>query len=172
MDTERTTRRTSLWRAAAVLALAGIVGGILAAGPAGAAKFLTKRKAHKLFLTPAEGNAAYLNVGEGIESTVFYRRGPTSEIPAGSDDFVEANCPVGTKAVGGGAFTEAAGMSFQTSIPSDGTTGALLGFTAWTTWVDNPHASGYEVTPYVVCVKAAATDADFSAGEDPLDQFT
>ena len=67
-------RTTGLVRAVAVLALAGLVGGMLAAGPAGAAKFLTKKKALKLFYTKqaadarfldnAEGDARFLNTGE------------------------------------------------------------------------------------------------------------
>ena len=168
MSTKTAGRRTALWRAVAVLALAGMVGGLLAAGPAiGAKKPLTKKKAHKLFLTPAEGDAAYLNVGEGLESKVIYQRGATVELATGSDEPFQATCPAGARAIGGGFYAENDGMFASSSFPSDPSDAELLGFTAWTTWVQNDSMDPGDVTPYAVCLPAATVDANFAAGADP-----
>jgi hypothetical protein len=155
-------RRTALWRAVAVLALAGIVGGALAAGPAGAAKFLTKKKGNKLFLSPAEGNALY------IEDRVIYRRGPSVQIADGDDQPLQAACPTGAKAIGGGFYAEFDDMFASSSFASDPANNGLTGFTAWTTWVENNSGSAGDATPYVVCLNAATVDADYPAGQFPL----
>jgi hypothetical protein len=156
----------------AVLALAGIVGGILVAGPAGAAKFLTKKRALKLFYTKAQANAAFLNVGEGIESKVIYRKGPAGTLASasGTADYFEADCPAGAKAVGGGVYTEFNDIYLESSYPSSGNDSDTTGFTAWTTWVINYSGSESTVTPYAVCLVAANVDANFTSGGDPLRQ--
>jgi hypothetical protein len=169
MDQQAPGRRTALWRAVAVLALAGIVGGIMAAGPATAAKFLTKKKAFKLFYKKADADARFLNVGEGIESKVIYRKGPlgTLAAPNGTSDYFEADCPAGAKAVGGGVYTENDDVYVETSYPSSGNDSDTTGFTAWTTWVINYSGSESDITPYAVCLNAANVDANFASGGEP-----
>jgi hypothetical protein len=51
-------------RGVAVLAAAMLVGGIFAISPATAAKFLTKKKAQKLFYSKAAADARFINLGE------------------------------------------------------------------------------------------------------------
>ena len=162
-----------MWRAIAVLALAGILGGMLAAGPAVAGKFLTKKKALKLFYTKgqaearfldvAEGDARFLNSGEALSGTVFYRRSASIPVNNGTATWGTAECPAGTEAVGGGAWTS---NPFDTPItgsaPAGPTTGTV--FNAWTAFVRNNSGSPQTFRVYVICVDASAINADYAAG--------
>ena len=58
--------RSPAWRAIAVLAVAMLAAGALSGGSAVAGKFLTKKKALKLFYTKPASDARFVNVGEPV----------------------------------------------------------------------------------------------------------
>ena len=162
----RTTRSTAL-RAIGLLSLASVFGAAMAIGPAtGAPKPLTKKKAHKLFLTPAEGSGMF------IEDKIIYRRGAPVDISDQTDTDVEALCPAGAKAIAGGVYTEATNMYVEASTPSSEAADDLLGHTGWVSWVYNDSGGPAEAQAYVVCLTAANVDSGFAVGEDPRDAFT
>ena len=98
---EMKSRRGAV-RGVAVLVVGFLAAGAFAIGPAGAAKFLTKKKALKLFYTKAASDARFINVGEkasdsdkldGIDSTGFLEQ---AEILVRSQD--DGSTPVGSTA--------------------------------------------------------------------------
>ncbi len=154
--------RSTVVRAIAVFALAGVVGGVLAAGPAGAGKFLTKKKALKLFYTKGDADARFLNVGEAIPGTVYYRRGAQVAVANATETSASVACPTGTEPVGGGGWTSNVNMPLTSSAPSDAA--GQTGFTGWTAWARNESGSPGTLRAYVVCVNASAIDANYTAG--------
>ncbi|MDQ4004875.1 MAG: hypothetical protein M3135_01045 [Actinomycetota bacterium] len=165
MGTGSAGRRTVLWRAIAVLALAGIVGGILAAGPSGAATFAKKKKV----FTKKQSDARFLNLGEGVSSTVTYVRSAPVEIePTGAqEERVEAVCPAGTRVIGGGGYTEVVDMYLEASYPSRGTSVDETGTQGWTVRAINYGIEPGDLTAYATCISAGPNAGNLVTGADP-----
>jgi hypothetical protein len=154
-----------IWRGVGVLLLVVLAAGALAITPATAGKFLTKKRAMKLFYTKAAADALFIDGAEGdgryIQDTIFYREGAPLTISNGSEDYVEVDCPAGTKAVGGGGYATGTYMFIEASYPSDGTDNDLTGTTAWTVWAYNDSGGDADLYPYVICVRADTVDKNF-----------
>ena len=159
--------RRSWVRGAIVLGLSGTMMAAALMSPALAVRLATTKyvkavvnKAIGAFRTEAE--ARFLDVAEGdgryVENGTFVVRGAPLTIPAGSENFAEADCPAGTTVVGGGGYSTATYMFLEASYPSDGTNTDTDGAKAWTVWAfnDSGGPSG-QLFPYAICMKTDAT---------------
>jgi hypothetical protein len=142
-------------RGMAVLALGAVIGGVFALSPASAAKFLTKKKATKLFLS----------------RTVAYVQSPPVTVAPTAFASATAVCPTGFVVVGGGSSTDYSGddaeleasyPSSTATVPSEmaGQTVQALGTNAWTVSVENQTgADALNFKALAVCVKGNASPA-------------
>jgi len=154
-----------VWRGVGILVAAMLAAGAFAISPASAGKFLTKKRALKLFYTKAAADAKFVDGAEGdgryIQDTIFYRESAPLSLGIGGESYVEADCPAGTKAVGGGGYTQASDMFITASYPTDGADTDVAGTTAWTIWVINDSGGSANIWAYVVCLRADTVDKNF-----------
>jgi hypothetical protein len=126
-DIKNKSLTTSDLKASSVAALKG------ATGPAGAAG--------------APGPA-----GVGV---VTYVASDPVTVADGAEAFIEAICPAGFVAIGGGQLTSDVGLiTPNSSFPSDGTGSGAFGSAAWGVYMDNFNGSDLDVSAVAVCAPA------------------
>lgn len=91
--------RSPLWRGVAVLIAGAMLLGVFAITPATAARFLTKKKALKLFYTKAQANQMFLGDTVTVVESVAILA-DTGNADPGTTESV--SCPAGYEATGGG----------------------------------------------------------------------
>lgn len=162
----RSSRIVSV-RAVSILAVALVAVMLVAGISPGATKFLTKKKALKLF--PRKADVYTKTEIDNVFGKTFFRRSAPVAIGGGGVNTAEVDCPVGTEAVGGGGFGSGPGIAIGYSIPSDGTgtpSFAGAGFTGWAVGAFSVGPAG-AITAYVVCQDAKTTDSNYSSGVTP-----
>ena len=109
------TKKSVMRRSIAVLAVAGVVGGVLAAGPASAGKFLTKKAALKLFFLRAEAEARFLDAAEGNNMFLDQAEGDARYL-----DAAEGNSMFLDQAEGDARYLDAAEGNAMFLSPAEG----------------------------------------------------
>ena len=165
--TER--RRSTSLRALAVLVAGGVAFAALAAAPAAAGKFITKKRAMRLFLTKGEASKFITKQDASkfiAEPVQYVRSDPATIQPSGPDAHVFKGvlCPPGTIAIGGGGVSSAINMAMEQSFPWGGDlAGQTAGNAGWGVRYDNDTQTAQTIRAYAMCLDSEAA-AGFPLG--------
>ena len=153
-------RRSVLVRAIGVLVVGALSFGALAAGPASAGKFLTKKRAMRLFVTKKEA-------ARFVAGPLQYVRSDPATIQSSGPDahvFKGVLCPAGTTVIGGGGVSSAVNMAMEQSFPWGGDpAGVTAGSAGWGVRYDNDTTAPQTFRAYAICA-AAPIAGNFAAG--------